>query len=256
MVNTIYTFLYIYAFVFGSCIASFINVVIYRLPLGLPIAKGRSRCDSCHTQLKWFDLIPVLSYLLYRGKCRYCHAKIGIRSWLLEITGGLLACLCFHHYGFSLMTFASFFLGEILLAVTFIDIDTMTIPDELVIATGVMAIIIAFLNRDVSLLSRIAGFFIISAPMLGICYIKEGAFGGGDIKLIAMLGFALGVSGVVCGSFIAILTAGIYAMILIITKNTTLQSHMAFGPFLSAGCFIALLYGSQLISWYWGLFGL
>lgn len=252
----VYTFLYIYAFVFGSCIASFINVVIYRLPAGLPIAKGRSRCDTCHTQLKWFDMIPVLSYIFYRGRCRYCKAKIGIRGWLLEIVGGLLACLCFHHYGFSVMTILSFALGEILIAVTFIDIDTMTIPDELVIAAAVVAVLMAFFERDISLLSRIIGFFVISAPMLGLCYIKEGAFGGGDIKLIAVLGFALGTPHVVAGTFIAIVAAGVYAIILIATKNTTLQSHMAFGPFLSAGCFIALLYGEQMIHWYLGLFGL
>lgn len=253
---SVITFLYIYAFVFGACIASFINVVIYRLPLGIPISKGRSRCDSCGTQLKWYDLIPVISYVIYRGKCHYCGAKIGIRGWLLEIVGGLLGCLCFYHYGLSLMTIASFILAEILIAVTFIDIDTMEIPNQLVVATGIMAILFAFIDPTVSLVSRVVGFFIVSAPMLGLCYIKEGAFGGGDIKLIAMLGFLLGTVNVLVGTFIAIISAGIYAIILLATKNTKLQAHMAFGPFLSAGCFIALLYGSQLLHTYLALYGL
>lgn len=253
---SVFIFLYIYAFVFGACIASFMNVVIYRLPIGLSISKGRSRCDHCHTQLKWYDLIPVVSYVVYRGKCHYCGAKIGIRGWLLEIAGGLLACLCFYHYGFSLMTIASFILAEILIAVTFIDIDTMEIPDELIIATGIMAIIFAFIDPSVSLLSRVIGFFIISVPMLLLCFIKEGAFGGGDIKLIAMLGFALGGVNVCVGTFIAIISGGIYAIILLATHNIKLQQHMAFGPFLSAGCFIALLYGSQMLHTYLALYGL
>jgi leader peptidase (prepilin peptidase)/N-methyltransferase len=237
---SVITFLYIYAFVFGACIASFINVVIYRLPLGIPISKGRSRCDSCGTQLKWYDLIPVISYVIYRGKCHYCGAKIGIRGWLLEIVGGLLGCLCFYHYGLSLMTIASFILAEILIAVTFIDIDTMEIPNQLVVATGIMAILFAFIDPTVSLVSRVIGFFIVSAPMLGLCYIKEGAFGGGDIKLIAALGLWLGSSQLLDVIVMGLIAGGIGAFLLMKFAHKKKTDTFAYGPFFTVAALLQL----------------
>ena len=249
-------YFYICLFIFGACIASFVNVVIDRVPKGEQFVSGRSHCDACGHTLAWYDLIPIISYVVYRGKCHYCGAKIGMRQWWLEIVGGLLSCFCFYKYQFSLMTIGAFALGEILIAISFIDIDTMEIPDGLNIALAVVAIFFAFIDPSVSIISRIIGFFIVSGFMFLVCCIKEGAFGGGDIKMIAVLGFLLGWQMVLVGSFIAIVSGGIYAAILLLTHNIKLQEHMAFGPFLAAGCYIALLYGPQILNSYLSLYGL
>ena len=246
---------YIYLFLVGACIASFINVVIDRLPKGISISKGRSRCDACKTQLKWYDLIPVLSWLFLKGRCRYCGVKIGMRTPLIEIIGGCLALISFHAYQLSLMSVLMFALFMILLAITFIDIDTMTIPDELVIAVAALAILSIFID-DLSLIDKVIGFFCVSLPMLGICYIKDGAFGGGDIKLTAVLGFLLGYKVMLIGIFIAIVLAGIWAIFLLATNNIKLQEHMAFGPFICIGVFISSLYGMTLLMMYLSLFNL
>lgn len=253
--DSVLIFCYLYCFVFGCCIASFMNVVVYRLPRGISIAKGRSFCGSCHHMLHAIDLIPILSYVFLKGRCRYCHAKISIRHPLIELAGGLLAVLSFAHYGFSLMTPLVFSLAMVLMAITLIDIDTMTIPDQLNIAVGVIAIISLFVY-SMPLASRILGAVVYSGGMIGINFLKEESFGGGDIKLCIPLGFMLGIVNMTVGMFLAILVAGIYAIILLLTHNTKLQSHMAFGPFICGGCLIGLLYGGQLATSYLRLFGL
>lgn len=246
---------YIYAFIVGACVASFINVVIDRLPKGISISKGRSRCDECKTQLKWYDLIPIVSWVLLRGRCRYCGTKIGWRTPLIEIMGGCIGLICLHAFYFDIVTPFVFVCYMILLAITFIDIDTMTIPDELVIALGIMGILSIFVG-NVPLIEKVIGFFCVSVPMLGLCYIKDGAFGGGDIKLTAVLGFLLGYKLMLIGIFIAIVLAGIWAIFLLATHNIKLQEHMAFGPFICFGAFISSLYGWQLLLLYLSFFNL
>ncbi|WP_074688369.1 prepilin peptidase [Kandleria vitulina] len=246
---------YIYVFIVGACVASFVNVVIDRLPKGISISKGRSRCDNCETQLKWYDLIPVVSWIMLRGRCRYCGSKIGLRTPLIELMGGSIALICFNRYFMSPVVLLNFSLFMVLLAITFIDIDTMTIPDELVISVGILAIISIFVS-DVTMIDRIIGFFCVSLPMLGICFIKDGAFGGGDIKLTAVLGFFMGYKLLLVGMFIAIVLAGIWAIFLLVTHNIKLQEHMAFGPFICIGTFISELYGLTILIAYLSLFRL
>lgn len=248
-------FLYVYMFVLGTCIASFINVVIYRLPLGLNFVEGRSFCPKCHKTLKAYDLIPVFSWFFLRGKCRFCKEPISLRYPAIEFVGGILAVLCFYRYGIDWMTLISFVFSMILLTICMIDYDTMIIPNGLVICCLIVAIVsVPFL--DLSLMDRIIGFFIISVPLYIMNLIIPDCFGGGDIKLLAVSGLLMGWINVLIGMFIAVLIAGIYAGYLLLTHRIDRKGHIAFGPYICFGVFVALLYGQELFNWYLSLFGL
>lgn len=248
-------FLYVYMFVIGSCVASFINVVIYRVPLGINIAKGRSFCPKCHRTLKPYDMIPVLSWFILGGKCRFCKEPISKRYPIIEFVGGVLGVLCFYHYGIDGMTLISFSLSMVLLAITMIDLDTMTIPNSLVICCVVIAIL-SIMFHNISMVDRIIGFFIISVPMYVMNLIIPDCFGGGDIKLIAVCGLLLGWVDLLVGMFIAVVIAGVYAGYLMITHKVDKKGHIAFGPYICFGVFVALLYGQNILNFYLGLFGL
>ena len=251
----IFIFLYSYVFVVGACIASFINVVIYRLPLGISIAKGRSFCPTCQHQLHAIDLIPIVSWITLGGKCRYCKAKIPVRDTLLEVLGGLLGMLCFYRYGINWMTLISFVFAMILVAISMIDLDTMTIPNSLIIACLIVTVI-SYPFIDLSVMDRIIGFLIVSLPMYAMNYIIPDCFGGGDIKLIAVCGLMLGWVHLLVGMFIAIVIAGSYAGYLMLSHKVDKKDHIAFGPYICFGLFVALLYGENLLQLYLGMFGL
>lgn len=253
--EAILIFLYVYAFVIGCCIASFINVVIYRVPLGISIAKGRSFCPACEHQLNALDLIPIVSYVFLRGKCRYCGSHIPVRDTLLEILGGLLGMLCFYRFGFDWMTIIAFAFAMVMVAISMIDLDTMEIPNGLIIACLIIAVIsVAFMN--VSILDRSIGFFILSLPLCLLNYIVPDSFGGGDIKLLAVCGLMLGWKYVLVGMFIAVVIAGVYATYLMLSHKVDRKGHIAFGPYICFGMFVVLLYGEPILNWYLSLFGL
>lgn len=248
--------LYIYSFFIGIVVASFINVVIYRVPLGLSVAKGRSYCPGCGHTLAWYDLFPVFSYFFLRGKCRYCKTKIPMRDTVIEFVGGLIGILCFHHYQFTWDVLLVFVIMMILVAITMIDFDTMTIPNGLVIALIVPTIAMTLIHPEISLLERIIGFFIISLPMYLLIIIIPDCFGGGDVKLIAVGGFLLGWKLTLVAGFIAILLGGCYAVWLLLSKKSKKGAHIAFGPYLSMGIVVSLLYGNSLLNAYLSLFQL
>lgn len=252
--ESILIFLYVYAFVVGSCIASFINVVIYRVPLGLSVAKGRSFCPQCHHQLHALDLIPIVSYMFLGGRCRYCHAKIPVRDTLLEILGGLLGMLCFYRFGIDGMTLLSFVFAMVLLAIAMIDLDTMIIPNELIICCLIL-VVLSIPLMEMSILDRLIGFLIVSVPMYLLNLVIPDCFGGGDIKLLAVCGLLMGWQNLLVGMFIAIILAGGYATYLLVTHKANRKTHMAFGPYICIGVFTALLYGQEILNMYLGLFG-
>lgn len=246
----------IYLFLVGSCIASFINVVIDRIPKGKSIISDRSHCDACQHPIKAYDLIPVVSYLILKGRCRYCKQKIGLRSFLIECIGGVMMLFCFYRFGLSWLTPLSFIIFMILLAVTMIDFDTMTIPNGLVISLFIMGVIHYFILPDVDLVTRMIGMVSVSGIMFLITLLIPDSFGGGDIKLMAASGFLLGWANNLLAAFIGILIAGGYATYLLMTKKNSRKDHIAFGPYLCIGIYIALLYGNNLIHIYLSLFHL
>jgi len=171
------------------------------------------------------------------------------------VIGAVAVGLIFLRYGFSWETLLVMAVSAILLAVAYIDFRTSEIPDILNIALVPLSVLAIWIQPDVSLLSRGVGFFAVSLPMLLLALVISGAFGGGDIKLMAVCGFLLGWQNTVLAFFIALLLGGSYAIHLMLTRKRERDQHMVFGPALCAGVFVALLYGNTIISWYIGLLG-
>ncbi len=240
-------------FIIGCCIASFINVLIYRLPLGISVSKGRSFCPHCHHQLYCMDLFPIISYLCLLGKCRYCHQKISKCDTVIELLGGFFGLFCYFHYGLNVMTIIIFCFGMVLLAISIIDLRTMIIPDCLVLSCFFISLLsIPFTN--LFLLEHIIGFFIVSIPLYMMTILIPDCFGGGDIKLIAVCGLFIGWKYLLIGMVIAIMLAGMYASYLLIRQKAKVYEHMAFAPYICLGVLFVLFYGEQLSNYYFYIF--
>lgn len=246
--------IYIWLSIFGSCIGSFLNVVVYRLPNGGLFSKSRSYCPKCKEQLRVLDLIPVFSYIFIKGRCRYCKAKISLRYPLVEIVCGAIAVLSFARFGFDYRTVISFGVCAILLCILLIDYDIMEIPNSLVISLIPFAVAAIWVFADVNITERLIGFFAVSLPLLLITLVITDAFGGGDIKLMAVCGFFLGYKGAIVAIFIALLLGGGYAGYLLISKKAKRGAHIAFGPYLCIGVAVSLFYGAEIVSAYLSLF--
>lgn len=254
MANLYIFILYLFSFIFGVCIGSFLNVVIYRVPKGISVAKGRSYCPVCKNQIKFYDNIPILSFLILKGKCRNCKCNISIRYEIVELLGGISALLCSYSYGlFTVKALVAFISSAILISIAYIDYDTMTIPNGLNIALIFPAVASVFVFNNVTILQRVIGLFCVSIFMLIITLIINGAFGGGDIKLMAVAGFMLGYKNIILAFVMGIIITGIYAIIKVISKKISAKDHIAFGPGLCIGILVAILYGKQIVNWYLNL---
>lgn len=237
-------------FLFGASLGSFCSAYIYRTQKGLSIAKGRSICPSCQRQIKSYDLIPVISFIILEGRCRFCNARIAWESFIIEILFGLTALALFRFYYMTPKSLVLFFALAVLLCVFLIDLRTMEIPNELPVALLGLGIIDVFFSTDISLIDRGIGLIIISVPMFLLTLLVKNAFGGGDIKLIAGAGFLLGWPGVVFATFVGLIVGGGQGLYILLVKKQGKDTLFAFGPALSIGIAVALIFGQVIINWY------
>lgn len=242
-----------FCFLFGSVIFSFAGVCIDRIPKGEDIVHGRSHCDSCGTDIQAYDLIPVVSFILLRGRCRNCGAKIPVYCLILEILGGILAILCYRLNGLTVNTIISFLICFVLVVIAFIDQFTTDIYTSTVIALGIFCLIYRVIN-SIDIVNLLLSMFVISGFMFIVSLIIRGAFGFGDVELMFMTGLFLSFEEMLLAFFIGVLTAGITGIILLSRKQKEGSDHIAFGPFLVIGILIAYFFGKSIISWYFGLF--
>jgi len=256
MVFIAYAVIYGLVFLTGICIGSFLNVLIYRIPLGISVSRGRSFCPGCGNTLQARDMVPLVSFLVLRGSCRFCGKKISYRYPLVESLGGVLAMMSVFFFWLTWQALLVFAVTCILLVIAFIDIDTQEIPDRLNIALAAAAGIFVFLFPDITMISRIIGCFEVALPMLLMDFIIKDSFGGGDIKLCAACGFLLGWRAMLTGTFIGIITGGIYAIWLLAGRKKGRKEHFAFGPFLSLGMTVAVFAGTEIWYGYAGMFPL
>lgn len=259
MIYFIYTIIFILIFAFGAVIGSFLNVLIYRLPRKLNFVKGFSFCPSCEHRLYPKDLVPVFSWIFLGGKCRYCKEPISPRYMLVELfCGAMSLTLYIFHLIYNVYTLPQallfFTVGAILVVLTLIDADTQEIPDSLNIAIFICGIAAIWIVPEVTILSRIIGIFVVSVPLLLLAVLISGAFGGGDIKMMAAAGFLLGWQNTILAAFIGIILGGIYGAILLISRKKGRKEHFAFGPALAAGVFSAMLGGNWIMGWYLNFF--
>lgn len=255
MIFFVESMLYFTIFVFGICIGSFLNVVIWRVPNKLSFVTGRSFCPKCNEQIKSYDLIPIFSFLFLGGKCRNCHSKISFRYPLIEFIVGILYVFSFYVLGFTLSAILVCALVSILVCVTMVDFDTMEIPDGFNLMLIIPAIAAIFVFPEVSITARIIGLFAVSLPMFLIAWLT-GGFGGGDIKLIAVCGFLLGWQNVLVATFIALVLGAIVGVYLKATHKIEKNQPIPFGPYLCAGIYIAILFGNLLVDSYLSLFNI
>lgn len=253
--------IYFFIFIVGASLFSFVNVLIYRVPRKLPFGNERSICPSCGNTLKGYDMIPVLSWILLRGKCRFCGSRISVQYPLLELLGGGLAVFTAYWFGMTedvslsvlgRVILVSALLG-VLTAVAFVDIEFMEIPNGFVMAIAVCAVIACFMFPEIGAAERLIGAAAVSVPLLLMAIAIPGAFGGGDIKLMAAAGLFLGWRQVIVALLIAVLTGGFYGIYLLAAKKKERKDHFAFGPFLCAGIAVSVFAGTRLMQWYLGL---
>lgn len=238
-------------FIFGTLIGSFLNVCIYRIPRNESVVTTNSHCPHCQSFIKPYDNIPILSYLFLGGKCRNCRESISMRYPLVEFITGLVFLINYQQLGLSISLGLNLVLSCVLILITFIDFDTLLIPDRFHVIIGGLAIINLILNPT-QLTSSLIGAIIISVPFL-IIAMTTGGMGGGDIKLMFVAGLYLGWQATLVSFFIASISGGLYALYLILFKKQGRKAEMPFGPFLCIGILISSLYSTQLITWYLSL---
>lgn len=230
--------MFLYIILVSLCFGSFVNVLIYRLPLGENVVFSRSYCPSCKHQLKAKDLIPIVSFCALKGKCRYCQEKISLRYPLIELVSAFVGIYCFQRYGIGFQAILTFIVIEILLTISIIDIHHLIIPDELTFLLFLCATLRIHVYHINPLIQCIRA-IILPTCMIIINKIKE-SFGGGDIKLLFVMGYYLGFPRLPFSFLYATLFAGIYAIYLLFRKKANRHSYIAFAPFLALGFLLYL----------------
>lgn len=240
--------LYIIIFLYGIVIGSFLNVCIFRIPKQENIVKIRSHCMNCGYQLKWYDLVPVFSYLCLGGKCRSCKQKISVQYPLIELLNGVLYCTVFAVYGISVEALLYALLASALITLSVIDFRTYEIPvgiNIFILTLGLIRIVTDYADW----LDYAVGFFLVSGFLYIVHLVTKGrGIGGGDIKLMAVSGLLLGWKQILLAFVLGCI---IGSVIHIVRMKMSGQGHMlAFGPYLSVGIMISALAGNQMIAWY------
>jgi leader peptidase (prepilin peptidase)/N-methyltransferase len=249
-----------FAFIVGLCIGSFLNVCIYRIPLSKSIASPGSMCPHCQTPIRFYDNIPVFSYLWLKGRCRHCQARVSLRYPIVEFLGGLIALSCFLKYGFSVDAMIYFIFMAALLAITFIDIDHRIIPDVISLPGILLGLGASFLLVDMSPLQSLIGILAGGGILWGVAwgysfFMKKEGMGGGDIKLLAMIGAFVGWRGVTFTIFTASLIGTLVGLLVMWQTRQNMKLAVPFGPFLAMGATLYILFGPELIGWYFGTLG-
>ncbi|MEO2082409.1 MAG: prepilin peptidase [Desulfurobacteriaceae bacterium] len=244
-----------FAFILGLIVGSFLNVCIYRIPKGKSVVLPPSSCPNCGSPIAWYDNIPVISYLILKGKCRHCGEKISIRYPLVEILTALMTLAVTCKFGVSFDLFYYLILVYYLIVISFIDIDTMEIPVKFSYFALILGIILSPLSRNVGLIDSVLGASFGAGIILFIIetyYIltgKEG-MGYGDANIMAVIGAFLGWKLVPVALFFASLIGTAVGITLMVLKKKDRRLALPFGPFLAAGALTALFYGREILNWY------
>jgi leader peptidase (prepilin peptidase)/N-methyltransferase len=248
----------VFVFIFGICIGSFLNVCIYRLPEKKSIVHPRSMCPACGTLIRFYDNIPILSYLVLKGKCRQCSEGISFRYPVIEFISGIFAVGVYIKFGLGFEALIYYTFIAVLLAITFIDIDHQIIPD-IISLPGIPIFFAASLALpNITLVESILGILIgggslwLVAQAYYLLTRKEG-MGGGDIKLLAMMGALIGWKGVLFTIFSASAVGTLAGMLVMLKTRKSMKLKIPFGPFLAIGAITYIFFGPQLIAWYFNL---
>ncbi len=250
---------YLIVFIFGAIIGSFLNVCIYRIPRNESIVGPRSYCPKCRKTIGWFDNVPFISFLSLRGRCRHCGEKISKRYFVVELVTALSAMLILRYYPLGSAFFVYWTLTCVLIVIVFIDLEFQEIPDCLSlqgIAVGLILMTVlrldgsattlgAFINSALGVVTGFGSMFLLA--LLGEVLFKKEALGGGDMKLMAMLGAFLGWKLILLTFFLApVMGSGVG----IFAKLKHREDVIAYGPYLALGAIISLLYGDAILGYF------
>lgn len=243
----------------GLAWGSFLNVVIYRLPRGMSLIRPPSSCPHCQKRIKFYDNIPLLSFILLRGKCRYCQAKIPITYPLVEFLTPLCFLLLYDQHALSFFFFASSIFVSALIVLGFIDFYHQILPDEITLSGLTLAVIYSLFRQDLSFTQALvgavsgAGFLLLVYGAYYLLRKKEG-LGMGDVTMMLMIGSYLGWQQafftLILASFVGALAGGFF----IFFKKKNLQYSLPFGTFLAPAAFVSLLWGEKIITAYLSLY--
>ena len=242
---------YIIIFIFGITIGSFLNVCIYRIPLGESIVMAPSHCMTCGRKLKWYDMVPVFSWLVLGGKCRNCKSKISVQYPIIEGVNGILYVMICAVNGLEWSSVIYCFMASALLVLSIIDWRTYEIPFGINVFLFVLGVAMTILDRG-NLAEHLIGMICVSG-LLGILYLLTGgrAIGGGDIKLMFACGLTLGWKLILLAFFLGCIIGSVVHIIRMSVKKA--GRMLAMGPYLSAGILLAALWGNAWINWYLSL---
>jgi len=260
----------IFVFLLGSIVGSFLNVCIVRMPHEKSVVFPGSHCPKCKKAIPWYDNIPLLSYFVLRGRCRFCGENFSFLYWFIEFITGFSFLIIYFKFGLTLFLLPYFFMISCFIVATVVDFQHRIIPDEISVggmvfglifslfipdlhevvvpSSGALPIILAHLKSlGISLMGvLIGGGAIYAMGLLGDFLFKKESMGGGDIKLLAMIGAFMGWQMALLTFFISPFFGAIYG---IIEKIRTKDTAIAYGPFLVLGALICLFYGEPLIVW-------
>ena len=252
---------YILAVVLGLCIGSFLNVVIFRIPNNMSLASPPSHCTKCGYLLKWYDNIPVISYLILKGKCRKCKSRISPRYILVEIFTALIYALCVYLFWEHSVVYAiiSMLFSSVLICTFFIDLEHTFIPDRFQIIILALGIVAIFFDRYTEWYDHLIGMLSGGVVFLSIYFValaiyKREGMGFGDVKLAFVVGLFLGWQRLVLAMLITSVLACFVMLPIIFIKKSDNGKEFPFAPFITIGTLVALLYGAQILTWYISLF--
>lgn len=235
------TYIYIMIFIFGSVMGSFLNVLAVRLSNNESILWPGSHCHNCNHRLRWYELIPVVSYLIQKGKSRCCHTIIPISYLIIEIVTGVLYMVSYHSFGFSYDFIISLIFISSLIVIIVSDIEYMIILDEIIAISSILIILLelVFYGLDYTVYKILAGIFAFITmyviKLIGDRLFKRESMGGGDIKLMFLFGIVLGYPLAICDIFLATFIAFPVAIFILFSRRDNL---IPFGPFLAMGAIL------------------
>ena len=263
----------LFAFLFGLLIGSFLNVCIFRLPRDMSVVTPRSLCPHCEKQIRWYDNVPVLSFILLRGKCRDCGEAIGLRYPAVELLTGLVFGICFAYFGLTPAAFKYSLFGAIAVTLIFSDLEERILPDEFTIGGAIAGLIFSWfvpLNpglayffvrktdnpRMLSLIESALGVAICAGALWLVAYLyqklrdKEG-LGLGDVKMIAMVGAFLGLQGALLTLIVGSILGSVIGLIFIFTTGKNASTYeLPFGTFLGVSSVAVAVFGETVVRWY------
>ena len=247
-----------FIFLMGLCIGSFLNVCIYRLPESKSIVHPRSMCPNCDTRIPFYDNIPLFSYLWLKGQCRRCKVKISMRYPMVELLGGLVALGTYLRFGLTIETLIYYVFIAALLVVTFIDLDHRIIPDVITLPGIPICFAASFALPAITYKDALLGILVGGGSLFLVAWVytiltKKEGMGGGDIKLLAMMGAIVGWKGVLFTIFVASLVGTLAGFAVMLQSRKGMKLAVPFGPFLSIGSITYIFFGTELVTWYLNL---